>query len=324
MKHSNIALALAVTTALACQATRVQAAETLATSYAGSDATQVKINCNNDGRALKNALERKNWTAEKVRFVISGQCYGPLLIDRNGVEIVNDARKTGSVRVNQPNADQAAILVLSAAARLSNFNVDVPAGVAAVKARANATVAIDQLTTNAKSDADAPLGHVIATDSSSLFLSNLTGIDVLVIGASSADFEANNNGVGVDVRDTSSAKSSAANKFRSVLVTANGYFLGDNKTRIDTLGIWGKASVEVTRESSVGTLDMGGQTMFAAYKNSSVSGPYGIYGNVVFELEHSSATGWYTVNNPHSLFIGNGATVNSVLYPEWSWVGQGL
>jgi hypothetical protein len=86
-----------------------------------------------------------------------------------------------------------------------------------------------------------------------LFLTNLTRADALIIGASSADFEAGNTQITLDVRDTSSAKSSGeGNKFSNVQVSANGYFLADNKTHIEKLAIWGKASVEITRESSAG------------------------------------------------------------------------
>jgi hypothetical protein len=67
---------------------------------------------------------------------------------------------------------------------------------------------------------------------------------------------------------------------------------------------------------------MGGQTMFAAYNNSSVSGPYSIYGNVIFELEHSSATNWTTLDKPQTVFIGHNAIVNKTHYPGWSWNGQ--
>ncbi|WP_157669633.1 hypothetical protein [Chitinibacter sp. GC72] len=67
---------------------------------------------------------------------------------------------------------------------------------------------------------------------------------------------------------------------------------------------------------------MGGQTLFAAYAKSTVTGPYGIYGNVVFELNEPSAKCWPKLDKPHSLFVGNNATVNGMLYPSWSWIGQ--
>ncbi|TMO67186.1 hypothetical protein CWC19_14620 [Pseudoalteromonas aurantia] len=73
-------------------------------------------------------------------------------------------------------------------------------------------------------------------------------------------------------------------------MSGNGYFLGDNKTHVESLMVWGKALAEVNRESTVAQLQMGGQTLFAAYRNSSITGPYFLYGNVVFELEHSTAS----------------------------------
>ncbi|UXY16264.1 hypothetical protein N8I74_04385 [Chitiniphilus purpureus] len=325
MQHATHALALAMAAGLLMQP--AQAEEARLAAAADNRATQVRINCANEPMALKKAVEKKVWADEKVKFVISGECQGPLRIDRHGVEIISDPTRPGTVRVSQPTGDQSAILVQSGSARLANFHINVPLGMAAVTAQANSSVEIDRITTNAKADWNVPLAQFNVTDSSSLFLANLNsapdGNDVLVIGASSAEFKAGNELITLDVRDTSMAKSSAPNRFKAVQTSANGYFLADHKTRVDALAIWGKSSVEITRESSVGKLDMGGQTQFAAYGNSSVSGPYGIYGNVIIELNHSSATEWYTVNNPHAMFIGNNATVNEVFYPSWSWAGQG-
>ncbi|WP_051304462.1 hypothetical protein [Chitinilyticum litopenaei] len=302
-------------------------AMTLAALSAGALAddamAQLSLNCSNNPKALKHALERKARDADKVRFVISGECHGPLTIERSGVEIIGDNRQPATLRVLQAAGESAAILVQSASVKLGNFTIAVPAGMGAVKAQANATVSIDRITTNAQSDWSAPRAQYVVTDSSSLFLANQTGADVLVIGASSADFAAGNSGVVLDVRDTSAAKSSGSgNHFQRVQLSASGYLLADNKARIDALAIWGKSAAEITRESAVGQLDMGGQTLFAAYGNSSVSGPYGIYGNVVLELSDSTATCWKALDKPHSIFVGNNARVNGTVYPGWTWAGQ--
>ncbi|WP_148713638.1 hypothetical protein [Chitinolyticbacter meiyuanensis] len=282
-----------------------------------------RINCARDPQALKAALERRSGDAEKLRFVVAGECQGPLRITQGSVDIVGDAGQPGAIRITQPGEQEAAILVRAASARLANLNILVPVGAAAIKAKANATVEIDRVTTNAQSDWGAPRGQFVVTDSSSVFFTNQVAAEVLVVGGSSAEFEAGNSQTVLDIRDTSAVKSSGnGNHFKSAVLSANGYFLADNQARIDALAIWGKASAEVTRASRVGTIDMGGQTLFAAYLNSSVTGPYGIYGNVVFELEHSTATGWKTVNNPHAMFIGNEANVNGTVYPGWSWSGQ--
>lgn len=336
MKHLNLALSLAACAGLLSQFAIAKGAD-LAPALQGMNAlenarldkqknhrtAQVKINCAYEPLMLKRALERKSWVDEKVKFVISGVCQGPVLIDRHGVEIVSDTGSPGSLRVAEANNDVSAILVQSGSARLVNFYVDVPAGMAAVKADANASVTIDGLTTNAKADAGVPLNQFMVSGSSSLFLTNLNTQDVLVTGASSAEFGSNNRNITLDVRDTSTARTSAQSHFTAVQVSANGYFLADYKSQVDALGIWGKASAEINRESTVGRLDMGGQTLFAAYRQSVATGPYGIYGNVVFELEHSTATNWQVVNNPHAMFIGNNSVVNGVLYPGWSWSGQG-
>ncbi|WP_380226781.1 hypothetical protein [Jeongeupia naejangsanensis] len=333
MKRITIAFARLVAAALAFQSTQALAldanqevgafsSESAEGKAGGNKMVRVKVDCANDSKALKNALEKKAWNADKVRFVISGECNGPLVIDRNGFEVVGDAHKPAAVRISQSNREQAAILIQSASARFANFNVDVPGGTAAIKAKANASVTVDRITTNAQSDWAAPMAQLVATDSSSLFLANLSGSEVLVIGGSTVEFESGNTRTTLDVRDTSTAKSGHANEFSNVQLSANAYLLADNRTRIDTLGIWGKASVEIDRDSRVGQLGMGGQTMFAAYRNSSVSGPYAIYGNVVIEINNSTATGWKTVSNPHAMFIGSNATVNNQLYPDWSWSGQ--
>ncbi|WP_348944810.1 hypothetical protein ABHF33_15570 [Chitinibacter sp. FCG-7] len=318
------ALLISIATALASLSAVSSAYELTAANTFDSNTTQIKVNCDSHPKALKNALERKVSSREKTRLVISGECHGPLSIEQGNLEIVNDARRSGSLLVTQANAEQAAILVQSASVRLEGFDINVPTGMAAIKAQANASVDIDGMSTNAKSDWEVPRGQYIATDSSSLFLSRLTEAEVLVIGASSANFGAENRQITLDVRDTSAAKSSGeANTFKQVQASANAYFLADNKARIAALGIWGKAAVEINRESEVGKIDMGGQTLFAAYRKSSVTGPYGLYGNVVFELEHSTASNWVTPSKPYAIFSGNNATVNSVLYPGWSWSGQG-
>lgn len=285
----------------------------------------IKLNCSNNPKALKNALERKFRDSDKQRFVISGECHGPLLIENSGVEIIGNPRQPATLLVQQASNQDAAILIRSANVKLSNFNIAVPTGLNAVTAKANATVSVDEITTNAQSDWSIPRAQFVATDSSSLFLANQKGTAVLIIGASSVDFEAGNSAIELDVRDTSAAKSSGmGNHFKRVQLSANAYLLADNQTRIDALGIWGKAAAEITRESNVAELAMGGQTLFAAYANSSVSGPYGIYGNVVFELNESSAKCWPKLDKPHSLFVGKNAKVNNTLYPDWSWAGQAV
>ncbi|MBD1583122.1 hypothetical protein [Pseudoalteromonas sp. S16_S37] len=108
-------------------------------------------------------------------------------------------------------------------------------------------------------------------------------------GSSVAEFAQDNKQIVLNVLDTSNAHSNKLNHFSSVQTSGNAYFLSDNQTHIDVLMIWSKSAVDINNESSVGQLMMGGQTLFAAFSNSRISGPYGIYGNVVFELENSSA-----------------------------------
>ncbi|SFD07958.1 hypothetical protein [Pseudoalteromonas denitrificans] len=282
----------------------------------------LKINCSRKSTALKNTLKRKAWSAEKVKLVISGECQGPLLIDRHGIEITNDADRSGSIKVTDNNIANSAIVIKSASVNLSNFNIDVPVGMIAVTVKANSTANFDHITTNAKSDSETAFSQFVITDNSSSYFANLSGNQLMIAGGSFSDFTVGNDQLTINITDTSTARSSAENQFDSVQVSGNGYFLADNRTHIDLLMIWSKAAVEINQESAVGHLMMGGQTLFAAYKNSTIIGPYNIWGNVVFELEHSSADNWKAIDKPHSIISGNNATVNGIHYPQWSWSGQ--
>ncbi|XZG71652.1 hypothetical protein ACTSKR_07280 [Chitinibacteraceae bacterium HSL-7] len=284
---------------------------------------QVRVNCDTKPEALKRLVEKKNWEADQLRLVISGVCQGPIAITRSGIEIISDSSRAGSIVVAEGSTARAGVEVVSANSKLAALKIQVPDGLAAVVARGNATVTIDGVTTTAKTDWSVPRGQFVVTDSSQAYLSNLSDVTTLVIGASNADFGAGNSGIGLTVRDTSSVRSSAGSQFAAVELSANAYLLADHQTHVEDLGVWGKASAEITRGSSVARLGMGGQTQFAAYEGSKVTGPYGIYGNVVFEVNKSSLKDWNHVANPHILYVGFNANVNGQLYPDWSWAGQG-
>ncbi|MEI8593517.1 hypothetical protein [Photobacterium sp. Hal280] len=287
-----------------------------------SKTRQLSLNCHRQPDTLKKVLEKKTWLADKITITISGHCRGPLLIDQSGIEITSDGARSGAIVLNQQPASGAAIVIQSAAVTLRDIDISVPVDIPAVLAKANSSVTLDKVTTDATSSTDTPLEQFVVSESSSLTLTNMTGNAIRVAGNSFADFKQSNQLHTLNVSDTSSAQSSAANQFNSVQVSGNGYFLADNGTQINVLMIWSKAAVDINRESSVAHLMMGGQTLFGAYRNSSITGPYDLWGNVVFELEHSTAENWKAVDKPHSIISGNNATVNGVLYPGWSWTGQ--
>ncbi|WP_120512600.1 hypothetical protein [Photobacterium salinisoli] len=282
----------------------------------------LSLNCHRNPDALKKILEKKTGLTDKMTITLSGHCLGPLLIDQNGIEITNDDSHSGAIVLNLQPPAGAAIVIQSAAVTLRDINISVPIDVPAVLAKANSSVTLDKVTTDAASSTETPLEQFIVSESSSLALTNMAGNAIRVAGNSFADFKQSNQLHTLNVSDTSSAQSSAANQFNSVQVSGNGYFLADNGTQINVLMIWSKAAVDINRQSSVAHLMMGGQTLFGAYRNSSITGPYDLWGNVVFELEHSTADNWKAVDKPHSIISGNNATVNGVLYPGWSWTGQ--
>ncbi|WP_046220981.1 hypothetical protein [Photobacterium halotolerans] len=287
-----------------------------------SKARQLSLNCHRQPDALKKALEKKTWLADKITITITGRCNGPLLIDQHGIEIIGDDTRRGAIVLDQQSPAEAAIVIQSAAVILRDLDIAVPVDVPAVLAKANSSVTLDKVTTDAVSSTDTPLEQLIVSESSSLTLINMTGNAIRVAGNSFADFKDSNQLHTLNVSDTSSAQSSAANQFNSVQVSGNGYFLADNGTQINVLMIWSKAAVDINRKSTVAHLMMGGQTLFGAYRNSLITGPYDLWGNVVFELEHSTAENWKAVDKPHSIISGNNATVNGVLYPGWTWTGQ--
>ncbi|KZN54800.1 hypothetical protein N474_17360 [Pseudoalteromonas luteoviolacea CPMOR-2] len=282
----------------------------------------ISVQCTDRPNALRRALN-KIYNAKNVTFTISGECYGPIQINQDGISIVNDAGMSGSLRVRPNNADaESAILIKSSSAKLDNFNIDVPNDVVAVTAKANATVEINHITTNAKAHSKTPFYQFIVTDNSTAYLSNQSGNSVGVYNSSYTSFVEDCDQNTVEVYDTSAGYSKSENHFNSVQVAGNGYFLADDESHISTLKIWSKGAAEINNESTVGELQMGGQSLFAAYKNSAISGPYFLWGNVVFELEHSKAYNWKAVTKPNSIIAGNNATVNGEFYPNWSWTGQ--
>ncbi|GAB6260994.1 hypothetical protein [Photobacterium sp. R1] len=284
-------------------------------------AKKLTLDCSKRPEALKHIIENKFWPIDQLNLTISGQCRGPLKIAQTHLSISGDAVHGASIVVDQPQ-DTSAIVIQSAVVTLRNVHINVPIDVPALLVKANSNVALDQITTNAISSTDTPLEQFTVSENSTLYLTRMSGSHIRVSKNSFADFQQENQDLTLNVTDTSSAQSSTPNQFTAVQVSGNGYFLADQGTRIQTLMIWSKAAVDINQQSSVGHLMMGGQTYFAAFKNSSITGPYDLWGNVVFELEHATAENWKAVNQPHSIISGNNATVNGILYPGWSWTGQ--
>ncbi|CAH9061568.1 hypothetical protein PSECIP111951_02516 [Pseudoalteromonas holothuriae] len=280
------------------------------------------VNCSNDSEALIKAIEYSRWATQLRRFTITGACSGPIVIQKRNIEISNDDQQSGSIVLNSNVGALEAVKISNSTVVLRDVGISVEAGTRALTVTANSTATLSNLTTDAKSLTNDLLYPFVITDNSTAYIGETTNTGFEVSGSAVAQFNAGNEKNTLNILDTSMARSNAQNQFLTVQVSGNGYFLADNNTHIDSLMIWSKAAVDVNRESSVGQLQMGGQTLFAAYRNSSITGPYFLYGNVVFELEHSTASNWVSVNKPQSILTGNNATVNGTLYPSWSWRGQ--
>ncbi|KZN45574.1 hypothetical protein [Pseudoalteromonas luteoviolacea] len=283
----------------------------------------LNIDCNEDPTALSQAVE-KAYLAKSVQFTVSGVCNGPISIVQSHFEIQNDEGRTGSIRVrhNQEYTQKSAVLVEASDFVLKNINIDVPNHMSAVELKANSLVKFDHVTTNAKSAEDAAFLQFSVTDNSTAYFKNMSGNSIGVYGSSYVEFNKHTDQMRLEIYDTSAGQSTDSNHFKSVQVAGNGYFLADNKSNISQLMIWSKGAAEINNRSRAGEIMMGGQSHFAAYKESTVAGPYSLWGNVVFELEHSKAYNWKAVDKPLSIIIGNNANVNGKLYPGWSWTGQ--
>ncbi|KAF7774420.1 hypothetical protein PCIT_a0866 [Pseudoalteromonas citrea] len=287
----------------------------------------LSVNCHDDPQALQKAIYNSRWSVQRSQFAIAGECYGPIIIDKRDIEVSNDAPYSGSITLNPSHISSElstteVVKISNSTVALTNIAIkmnDIPRAVTVTK---NSVVTLNNISGSVKPTAEKVTYPFVVTDNSTTYVSNSTGAGFEVSGSSVMQFDSENNGHFLNVLDTSVARSVSQNQFESVQVSGNTYFLGDNKTHIESLMVWSKASAEVNRESSVAQLQMGGQTLFAAYRNSSISGPYSLYGNVVFELEHSSASNWVSVDKPQSILLGNNAIVNGTLYPSWSWAGQ--
>ncbi|MCF7512403.1 hypothetical protein L3V43_01765 [Pseudoalteromonas sp. L23] len=277
------------------------------------------INCHTNPSLLKRAVEQVSWPADEITFAIQGQCQGPIKITRPGITI-SGSDNTQDVISAALNGVQPTVLVESGSVKLNNLGLVSTAQQSSVTVTAQGMARLDNVATQVQGTE--PEYHYIVTDNSNLYLSNLNQAKVKIAGGAFAEFVAGNQAMTAYVFDTANARSTQGNQFDAVQVAGNGYFLADGQSHINLLMIWSKGAAEIDQQSSVGELMMGGQTLFAAYRNSTLSGPYSFFGNVVFELEHSSATNWVTKERPHSLFSGNNAVVNGELFPSWSWQGQ--
>ncbi|KZN60145.1 hypothetical protein N473_24515 [Pseudoalteromonas luteoviolacea CPMOR-1] len=320
-----IKLAFLSFTALSTQQTVAHQAPTVFDNdeYEIEKHLNLDIDCGEDANALQNALD-KAYSAQVVQLTVSGECTAPLHIQHGRFEIINDVGSTGSIRVrhNQEYLQKSAILLSSSNVVFKNINIDVPSDMPAVELKANSVAKFNHISTNAKSPNDSSFLQFLIKDNSSAYFEKMSGNSVGVYGSSFVEFSKQSDQIKLEVYDTSAAQSAQNNHFRSVQVAGNGYFLGDNQSNVNLLMIWSKGAAEINNKSRVGEIMMGGQSHFAAYKESIVAGPYSLWGNVVFELEHSTAYNWKAVEKPYSIIIGNNAHVNGKLYPGWSWTGQ--
>ncbi|MFC0118690.1 hypothetical protein ACFFK7_12280 [Pseudoalteromonas xiamenensis] len=280
---------------------------------------RLKLNCQQNPLALQQYAARGVWFKTQSELEIRGECQGPVTFESDNISIVGDSSVASSIKSTQ--TDKSAVTAIHSVVNLKNLTIAAPSNVQAFVAKGNSTVTLENITTNSE-NSDGGFYPFSITDNSTAYVSKQSQAKFRVSGSSAIEFQAENTGITLNVLDTSFARSTSGSQFSSVEVSGNGYFLADNQSSVALLMIWSKGAVDVDNQSTVGHLMMGGQTLFAAYRESSILGPYEIYGNVVFELEHSTATGWTAVDKPHSIFTGNDAVVNGVLYPSWSWYGQ--
>ncbi|AZZ95732.1 hypothetical protein [Pseudoalteromonas sp. R3] len=280
------------------------------------------VNCHNDPQALRRMLDYLHSLSLEMTVEFSGLCEGPLLIERDGLTLTGSAQERATISLHGSNQQQTAIVVSSAVSSLRNFTIDTSDKTKALRIEANSTVTIDGLKTAYIFNPKAPFYPFVTDDNSTLFAKNQNSFQLQVSGSSAVNLMEGNRQVALNVLDTSMARTTSSNQFDDVEVSGNAYFLGDNKSSIKLLKIWSKAVAEVDNQSTVREIMMGGQTLFAAYNQSSISGPYWLWGNVVFELKNASASGWQSVDKPNSIISGLNATVNGTFYPDWDWHGQ--
>ncbi|MCO7189075.1 MULTISPECIES: hypothetical protein [unclassified Pseudoalteromonas] len=283
---------------------------------------EIIVNCHNNPQALKRILDYLHSLSLEMTVVFSGQCEGPILIERDGLSLSGSSPDNATISLHSSHQQQTAIVISSAVSSLRNFTIDTPDKIRALRIEANATVTIDGLKTAYVFNPKAPFYPFVADDNSTLFAKNQSNFQLQVSGSSVANLMQGNQQIALNILDTSMARTTSSNQFDDVEVSGNGYFLGDNQSSITLLKIWSKAVAEVDNQSTVKEIMMGGQTLFAAYNQSSIAGPYWLWGNVVFELKNSTASGWQSVDKPNSIISGLNATVNGTFYPDWDWRGQ--
>ncbi len=280
-----------------------------------------KVNCQKSPQALQQALDKNQTKA--LKLIIAGTCAGPIEINRTGKTILQGSSKKQAV-ISMPDSAEAqyAMTVNSSHATLANLHFDLANHNRMLSVNHNGVAHVAKLTSGFHQGDTQQKPHINVLGNSSLIAEYLQGVDIRVRGNSYAQFDKGNQLLSLIISDTSATLAKNASEFEAIQLWGNGHLETNDGVSISNLAIYGQSSAEVL-SSQVSTLTLGGRTMFAAYENSTVTGPYNFYtNNYVFEIVSSSLNNWTSQAHPNAHISGSNATVNGITYPDWSWIGQ--
>ncbi|MDO6528017.1 hypothetical protein Q4519_20285 [Motilimonas sp. 1_MG-2023] len=302
-------------------ATLVFSHASFAENTEGEKYKTIKVNCQKSPLALQKALAKKH--NKSLKLVIAGTCSGPIEINRTGKTILqSSSREKAVITMTDDLNSPYAITVNSSNVTLANLHFNLPNHNRMLSINHNGVVHAERLTSGFHQGDTQQKPHIHLLGNSSLIAEYLQGVDIRVRGNSYAQFDKGNQLLSLIISDTSATLAKNASEFEQIQVWGNGHLESNDGVSISNLALYGQSSAEVLN-SQVDTLTLGGRTMFAAYENSTVTGPYSFYtNNYIFEIVSSSLNNWTSQSHPNALISGFNATVNGTTYPDWSWSGE--
>jgi len=271
-----------------------------------------KVDCDSSPMALQKALLRK--PNKDIKVLISGKCEGPVMIDRSREVTLQSATGDKAVLTSE-------ITITGSKVILKNLHFDTD-NHKIINIEHNSTVAIENLTSQFHYGLAEQKPHIQVLGNSSLMVSKQRAMDFRVRGSSYAQFNKGNQLLSLIISDTSSVLAKAASEFEKIDLWGNAHLETNDSVSITALSLFGQSSAEIL-SGQVSSLTLGGRTMFAAYQNSTLTGPYTFYtNNYIFEIVESSLNNWSSQTHPNALIIGSNAHVNGNTYEGWSWSGQ--
>ncbi|TMP27758.1 hypothetical protein CWB99_13790 [Pseudoalteromonas rubra] len=148
---------------------------------------QIIVNCHNDPQALRRMLDYLHSLSLEMTVEFSGQCDGPILIERDGITLTGSAQDNATISLHASHQQKTAIVVSSAVSSLRNFTIDTPDKARVLRIEANATVTIDGLKTAYVFNPKAPFYPFVTDDNSTLFARNQNSFQLRVSGSSVAN-----------------------------------------------------------------------------------------------------------------------------------------